>query len=59
MNIELLGLLVRLASVVPPLLKIAAELKDDLSDHEPLKKQLLDLADGTEAAVAAVRKALA
>lgn len=58
MNIELLGLLVRLASVVPPLLKIAAELKGELTDHEPLKKQILDLADGAEEAVSAVRKAL-
>ena len=59
MNIELLGLLVRLASVIPPLLKLAAELKDELSDHEPMRKQVLDLANAVETAVEEVRKALA
>ena len=59
MNIELLGLLVRLASVIPPLLKVAADLKDELSDHEPMKKQILDLAAAVETAVEEVRKALA
>lgn len=59
MNIELLGLLVRLASVIPPLLKVAADLKDELSDHEPMKKQILDLSEAVEKAVTEVRKALA